>query len=61
MGQQDGSIAPRQRTEDAADVVFNTACWGYVHLRQRHRWSRARARSQIEDLLLAGVAAAPAS
>ena len=43
----------RDGTKDGADVVFNTACWGYVHLRQRHRWSRKRARAQIQTVLVA--------
>ncbi len=56
-GEQDGSLAFPGRTEDGADVLFNTACWGYVHLRQRHRWSRKRARGQIEAVLVHGIAA----
>ena len=56
-GAEDGSLALPGRTEESADVVFNTACWGYVHLRQRHRWSRKRARAQIVAVLLHGVAA----
>jgi AcrR family transcriptional regulator len=55
LGTEDGSLAFEGRVEDAADVVFNTACWGYVHLRRRHAWSRARARSQVAALLLDGV------
>jgi AcrR family transcriptional regulator len=58
LGERDGSLRFAGRPDDAADVVFNTACWGYVHLRARHRWSRKRARSQIEHLLLGGLAAA---
>jgi hypothetical protein len=45
------------RTDEAADVIFNTACWGYVHLRRRHRWARKRARSQIGAVLLDGLTA----
>jgi len=55
QGAEDGSLASPGRIEDGADVVFNTACWGYVHLRRRHRWSRKRARSQIEALLVHGI------
>ncbi len=55
LGTEDGSLTFPGRTEDTADVVFNTACWGYVHLRARHRWSRKRARSQIQSLLLGGL------
>ena len=55
LGTEDGSLAYQGRTEDTADVVFNTACWGYVHLRHRHRWSRKRARSQIGAVLVGGL------
>ena len=57
-GKNDGSLAFRGRTEDTADVVFNTACWGYVHLRHRHRWARKRARSQIAAVLIVGLVGA---
>ena len=57
-GKDDGSLAFRGRTEDTADVVFNTACWGYVHLRHRHRWARKRARSQIAAVLIGGLVGA---
>jgi AcrR family transcriptional regulator len=55
LGERDKSLAFAGSAGDAADVVFNTACWGYVHLRARHRWSRKRARSQIHAVLLNGV------
>jgi AcrR family transcriptional regulator len=54
-GQEDGSLAYRGRVEDVADVTFNTACWGYVHLRHRHKWARKRARTQIAAVLLDGL------
>jgi AcrR family transcriptional regulator len=57
-GKDDGSLTFRGRTEDTADVVFNTACWGYVHLRHRHRWARKRARSQIAAVLIGGLVGA---
>jgi AcrR family transcriptional regulator len=56
LGKRDGSLAYEGRTEDTADVLFNAACWGYVHLRRRHRWSRKRARAQLTEILLNGVA-----
>ena len=56
LGAEDGSLRLPGRTEESADVVFNTACWGYVHLRHRHRWSRARARTQVTAILIHGVA-----
>jgi AcrR family transcriptional regulator len=55
LGADDGSLGYGGTTEDAADVVFNTACWGYVHLRRRHGWARKRARSQIAALLFTGL------
>jgi AcrR family transcriptional regulator len=58
LGERDGTLRFSGRPDHAADVVFNTACWGYVHLRARHRWSRKRARSQIEGLLFGGLDAA---
>jgi AcrR family transcriptional regulator len=56
QGSEDGTLMYAGRTDDTADVVFNTACWGYVHLRHRHRWARRRARSQIVALLIGGLA-----
>jgi AcrR family transcriptional regulator len=58
LGGRDGSLAYQGSAEDAADVVFNTSCWGYVHPRARHRWSRKRARSQVRALVLTGVSTA---
>jgi AcrR family transcriptional regulator len=55
LGAADGSLTHAGRTDEAADVIFNTACWGYVHLRKRHLWPRKRARSQITALLLDGL------
>lgn len=51
LGSEDGTLTYAERSEDTADVVFNTGCWGYVHLRHRHRWARKRARSQIIAVL----------
>jgi AcrR family transcriptional regulator len=56
-GAADGTLTLTGSLEDAADVVFNTACWGYVHLRRRHAWSKGRARRQVTDLLLGGLKA----
>ncbi len=55
-GAADGSLHPRGRIDDVADVVFNTVAWTYTHLRGRHHWSRARARRMLLDLVLRGVA-----
>jgi AcrR family transcriptional regulator len=54
-GTTDGSLAYEGPSEDAADTLFNAACWGYVHLRRRHRWSRRRARAQLTAILLTGI------
>jgi len=51
-GGADGTLTLHGSIEDAADVVFNTACWGYVHLRRRHGWSKGRARAQVAAYLL---------
>ena len=55
LGARDGSLVNQERAADTADVLFNTACWGYVHLRHRHGWARARARSQIHEMLIGGL------
>ena len=44
---------------EAADLLFNTACWPYVHLRGRHGWTSARARQRLGGLL--GPSLDPAS
>ncbi len=51
-GAQDGSFVVEAPIEDAADVLFNAACWGYVHLRHRHGWGRRRARARLTAVLL---------
>jgi AcrR family transcriptional regulator len=56
-GQSDGSLGSLGRPDDAADVLFNTACWPYVHLRGRHRWSARRARELLLAVMLEGAAA----
>jgi AcrR family transcriptional regulator len=33
--------------EEASDVLFNTVCWPYVHLRGRHHWVAERARDRL--------------
>ena len=55
-GLADGSLHPRGRIDDSADIVMNAVAWTYVHMRGRHRWSRDRARRMILDLVLHGVA-----
>ena len=36
---------------ESADLLFNTACWPYVHLRGRHGWAPDRARRLLSGLL----------
>jgi AcrR family transcriptional regulator len=36
---------------EASDLLFNTVCWPYVHLRGRHGWTSARARQRLRGLL----------
>ncbi len=36
---------------ESADLLFNTICWSYVHLRGRHRWTPARGRLRLRGLL----------
>jgi AcrR family transcriptional regulator len=56
-GAEDGSLAPGDDVVAAADVVFNTVAWPYVHLRGRHGWPADRARTRIVGLVLTGIAA----
>jgi AcrR family transcriptional regulator len=54
-GVADGSLRPPDDYEDRANVVFNTVCWSYVHLRGRHGWPGQRASALVIDLVLNGV------
>jgi AcrR family transcriptional regulator len=54
-GIADGSIRKVTRVDDVAEVLFNTVCWSYVHLRGRHRWAGDKARRHILDLVLKGL------
>ncbi len=57
-GAADGSLKlPDGAVADLADALFNTVCWGYVHLRRRHGWPDARARRPVLDIALAGLGA----
>lgn len=56
-GADDGSLAPGDDLVVAADVVFNTVAWPYVHLRGRHKWPAQRARKRIVGVVLNGIAA----
>jgi AcrR family transcriptional regulator len=54
-GAADGSLTPATDPEEAGDLVFNTVCWPYVHLRRHHAWAPERARSLLLDLVLDGL------
>jgi len=52
-GLEDGSLAsPGGDPDQAADLLFNTACWPYVHLRGRHRWDREKLASMLVAVLM---------
>ena len=53
-GINDGSIRELDSRE-MADVLFNTVCWTYVHLRARHEWPPEHARTMLFDLVLQGL------
>lgn len=42
---------------EAAEVVFNTVCWTYVHLRASHDLPPERARRLVIEIVTAGLAA----
>jgi len=54
-GAMDGSLreVPPAIT---ATTLFNTAGWGYIHLRASHRWPTDRAREAVLALVLNGLA-----
>ena len=56
----DGSIAPPGGDPaEAAELLFNTVCWSYVHLRGRHQWSAERARQGLLALIEPGLVPGP--
>ena len=59
-GEADGSLTPATDPAEAGNLVFNTVCWPYVHLRRHHQWEPERARRLLLDLVLDGMAAATA-
>ena len=54
-GMPDGSIREVDNRE-MAEVLFNTVCWTYVHLRARHQWESERIKMLLLDLILKGLA-----
>jgi AcrR family transcriptional regulator len=56
-GAADGSLRPVEGDPaEVAEVVFNTVCWTYLHLRSAHEVPPDRARALVIDLLLRGLA-----
>lgn len=52
----DGSLAPPGGDPaEAAELLFNTVCWSYVHLRGRHHWPAERARQSLRALIEPGL------
>jgi AcrR family transcriptional regulator len=59
-GAADGSVAlAGDDPDEAAELLFNTACWSYVHLRGRHGWPASRARRRLLALIGPGLDPAP--
>src|SRR5215471_16222688 len=59
-GIADGSLAPPGGDPaEAAELLFNTVCWSYVHLRGRHHWPSERARQGLRSLMTPGLVAVP--
>lgn len=55
-GATDGSLRELPPAVTAT-VLFNTAGWGYVHLRASHRWDSETARRSVIDLVMGGLIA----
>lgn len=56
-GAADGSLRPTEGDiYEASEVVFNTMCWTYLHLRSEHEVESARARAVVIDLIMNGLA-----
>jgi AcrR family transcriptional regulator len=59
-GAADGSLAPPgEDPAAAAELLFNTVCWSYVHLRGRHHWPAERARQGLRSLITPALEAVP--
>ena len=54
-GAADGSLHPRGRISEVAEVRLVSAAFTYVHMRGRHHWSKARVRGLTLDLVLRGL------
>jgi AcrR family transcriptional regulator len=59
-GTADGSLAPPgEDPAAAAELLFNTVYWSYVHLRGRHHWPAERARQGLRRLITPALEAVP--
>jgi AcrR family transcriptional regulator len=56
-GVADGTLRDAGKPHVVADLLFNTVCWPYVHLRGRHDWTSRQAAAQVIGLVLDGLAA----
>jgi AcrR family transcriptional regulator len=56
-GVADGTLRHLAPARDTADLLFNTVCWSYVHLRGRHGWKPEATRKRVIALALEGIAA----
>ena len=56
-GVADGTLREVGDPVVVADVLFNTVCWPYVHLRGRHEWTSTDASARVVGLVLDGIAA----
>jgi AcrR family transcriptional regulator len=57
-GIADGTLRKVAAPRETADLLFNTVCWSYLHLRARHGWKPKPTRERIIALALDGIAAA---
>ncbi len=55
QGIADGSLHPRARVDDIAEILMVAVAFTYVHMRGRHHWSRARVRRTVLDMVLRGI------
>jgi AcrR family transcriptional regulator len=55
QGIADGSLHPRARVDDIAEILMVAVAFTYVHMRGRHHWSRARVRRVTIDMVLRGI------
>jgi AcrR family transcriptional regulator len=53
----DGTLRALGESGEVADLLFNTTCWPYVHLRARHNWPADDAASRVIGLVLLGIVA----